>query len=181
MPAPEPETRLKALMLRGLGGDGAAHAALLREMTGYLRGFFGKRLGRDAADVEDLVQETLLAIHLKRETYDTAQPFTAWAYAVARYKLIDSYRRSKVRRTEPLDDADTLFAAPEGQEASTSRDLGKLLSELPEKQRKLVEDVKIAGLTNAEAAAKAGMTEGAVKVSIHRSLQFLMRRARGEN
>ncbi|HVY87854.1 MAG TPA: sigma-70 family RNA polymerase sigma factor, partial [Hyphomonadaceae bacterium] len=166
---------------RGLAGDASAHAELLRELTGYLRGYFAKRLGRDASDVEDLVQETLLAIHLKRETYDTAQPFTAWAYSVARYKLIDRFRRNKVRRTEPLEDADTLFAEPEAQEASTRRDLDKLMSELPEKQRKLLEDVKITGLTNAEAAARAGMTEGAVKVSIHRSLQHLMRRARGEN
>lgn len=181
MPALEPETRLKALMLRGLAGDGAAHASLLREMTGYLRGFFGKRLGRDAADVEDLVQETLLAIHLKRETYDIARPFTAWAYSIARYKLIDRFRRNKMRRTQPLEDVDALFAEPETQEASTRLDLDKLMSELPAKQRKLLADVKIAGLTNAEAAAKAGMTEGAVKVSIHRSLQLLMRRARGEN
>jgi len=168
-------------MLRGLAGDAAAHAMLLRDMTGYLRGFFAKRLGRDAADVEDLVQETLLAIHLKRETYDTAQPFTAWAYSVARYKLIDRFRRNKVRRTEPLEDADALFAEPAAQEATTRRDLDKLMSDLPERQRKLLEDVKLAGLTNAEAAKKAGMTESAVKVSIHRSLKALMKRARDEN
>src|SRR5262245_8112992 len=105
-------------MLRGLAGEAGAHASLFRELTGYLRGYFTKRLGRDMSDVDDLVQETLLAIHLKRETYDAAQPFTPWAYSVASYKLIDSYRRKKVRRTEPLDDPDTLFAAPETQEAS---------------------------------------------------------------
>ena len=138
-------------------------------------------MGRNAADLEDLVQEALLAIHLKRDTYDTSQPFTAWAFAIARYKLIDWYRRNRIRRTEPIDDASDLFTADTSEEVAVKRDLGKLVATLPDKQRMLLEDVKIAGLSNAEAAVKAGMTEGAVKVSIHRSLQALMRRARSED
>jgi RNA polymerase sigma-70 factor (ECF subfamily) len=177
----EPEARLKTLMLRGLAGDAAAHASLLSEMTGYLRGFFARRLGRDAADLEDLVQETLLAIHLKRETYDTALAFTSWAYSIARYKLIDQYRRNRVRRTEPLDNAGDLFASEDAEEGAVRHDLNRLMSSLPAKQRAVLEDVKISGLTNAEAARKAGMTETAVKVSIHRSLKSLMRRARDED
>lgn len=168
-------------MLRGLAGDAAAHAELLRMMAGYLRGFLARRIGRDAADLEDLVQDSLLAIHLKRETYDTSQPFSAWAYAIARYKLIDWYRRNKVRRTEPLEDDSDLFAVESVDEVAVKHDLGKLVATLPDKQRALLEDVKITGLTNAEAAKKAGMSEVAVKVSIHRSLQTLTRRARGEN
>lgn len=168
-------------MLRGLAGDATAHAMLLSGMTGYLRGFFARRLGRDAADLEDLVQETLLAIHLKRETYDTSQAFTSWAYAIARYKLIDRYRRNRIRKTEPIEDAGDLFAADETEEGGTKRDLEKLLSSLPAKQRELLKDVKLTGLSNAEAAARAGMSETAVKVSIHRSLKALMRRARDED
>ena len=175
------EARLNALMLRGLGGDAAAHGEMLGTLAVYLRGFLARKMGRSAADLEDLVQESLLAIHLKRETYDTSQPFTSWAYAIARYKLIDWYRRNRIRRTEPLDEATELFASEDSNEAATRHDLGKLVSTLPDKQRSLLEDVKIAGLSHAEAARKAGMTEGAVKVSIHRSLQFLMRRARDEN
>ncbi|MEQ1780056.1 MAG: sigma-70 family RNA polymerase sigma factor [Hyphomonadaceae bacterium] len=175
------EPRLKALMLRGLAGDAAAHAELLGMMAKYLRGFLARKMGRNAADLEDLVQESLLAIHLKRDTYDTSQPFTAWAFTIARYKLIDWYRRNRIRRTESLDEAAELFGADDTEEVATRRDLGKLVSTLPEKQRTLLEDVKITGLSNAEAAKKAGMTEGAVKVSVHRSLQALMRRARDED
>lgn len=175
------EPRLKALMLRGLAGDAAAHAELLGMMAKYLRGFLARKMGRDAADLEDLVQESLLAIHLKRDTYDTSQPFTAWAFAIARYKLIDWYRRNRIRRTEPIDEAAELFAGDDAEEVAVKHDLGKLIATLPEKQRALLEDVRITGLTNAEAAARAGMTEGAVKVAIHRSLQSLMRRARGED
>jgi len=177
----ELEAKLKALMLRGLAGDAAAHAELLGMLAIYLRGFLARKMGRNAADLEDLVQEALLAIHLKRDTYDTSQPFTAWAFTIARYKLIDWYRRNRIRRTEPLDEASDLFAGDNAEEVAVRRDLGKLVATLPEKQRALLEDVKIAGLSNAEAATKAGMTEGAVKVSIHRSLQVLMRKARSED
>ncbi|RYG37916.1 MAG: sigma-70 family RNA polymerase sigma factor [Burkholderiales bacterium] len=168
-------------MLRGLGGDAAAHAELLGLLAGYLRGFLARKMGRSAADLEDLVQESLLAIHVKRDTYDTSQPFTAWAFAIARYKLIDWYRRNKIRRTDPIDEASDLFTGADTDEIAVRHDLGKLVSTLPERQRILLEDVKITGLSNAEAGLKAGMSEGAVKVSIHRSLQTLMRRARGEN
>lgn len=168
-------------MLRGLSGDAGAHANLLSALTGYLRAYFARRLGRDAADLEDLVQETLLAIHLKRETYDTAQAFTSWAYSIARYKLIDRYRRNRVRRAEPLDSAEDLFATEDAEEGAVRQDLNRLMSTLPPKQRAVLEDVKLSGLTNAEAAQKAGMSETAVKVSIHRSLKALMRRARDED
>ena len=175
------ETRLKTLMLRGLGGDAAAHAELLGVLTVYLRSFFARKMGRSAADLEDLVQESLLAVHLKRDTWDASQPFTAWAFAIARYKLIDWFRRNRIRRTEPIDDASDLFASEDSTELSARQDLGKLMGHLPPKQRALLEDVKLAGLSHAEAARKAGMTEGAVKVSIHRSLQVLMKRVRDEN
>lgn len=175
------ETRLKALMLRGLGGDGRAHAELLSALTGYLRAYFARRLGRDAADLEDLVQETLFAVHTKRETFDRAQPFTSWAYSIARYKLIDRYRRQRIRRTEPIELAEVLFATEDSEEGAVRLDLDRLLASLPQRQRALLEDVKLRGLTNAEAADRAGMTETAVKVSIHRSLKALARKVRDED
>jgi RNA polymerase sigma-70 factor (ECF subfamily) len=175
------EARLKALMLRGLVGDAAAHGALLSAMSGYLRGYFGRRLGAGAADLEDLVQDTLLAIHLRRETYDPAQPFTPWAYAVARYKLLDHFRRAGVRKPVPLEEAGALFAAENAEEGAVRRDLSKLLDGLPGRQRRLVEDVKLSGYSMEEAADRSGMSVSAVKVSIHRSLKAMARRVRDED
>jgi RNA polymerase sigma-70 factor (ECF subfamily) len=175
------EARLKALMLRGLGGDASAHAMLLSVMSGYLRGYFARRLGAGAADVEDLVQETLLALHLKRETYDRTQPFTPWAYALARYKLLDHFRRQGVRKTVPLEDAGDLFAVENPEEGAVRRDVGKLLSVLPAKQRRLVEDVKLKGLSMEEAAIQADMSVTAVKVSVHRGMKAMARKARDED
>jgi len=170
------ETVLKGLMLRGLAGDAAAHAELLGALAGRLRAYFTRR-GAEA-DAEDLVQETLLAIHLKRDTYDTGQPFTPWAYAVARYKLLDHFRRQGVRRAVPLEDAGVLLATDNPEEGAVRRDLDRLLGALPPRQRALLEDVKLTGHSIEEAAQRQGFTPGAAKVAIHRGLQKLAGKVR---
>ena len=172
------EPVLKELMLRGLAGDASSHARLLGELGGYLRAYFTRRLGPSAAEAEDLVQETLLAIHLKRETYDPRQPFTPWAYAIGRYKLLDHFRRQGVRRTVPLEDAGVLLASENAEEGVVRRDLDKLLADLPERQRAVLEDVKISGYSIEETALRHGISAVAAKVGIHRSLQKLARKVR---
>ena len=168
-------------MLRGLDGEAAAHAELLSDLGGYLRAFFGRRLGTGAGDVEDLVQETLIAIHLKRDTYDPGQPFSPWAYAIARYKLIDHQRAQRRRPTVPIEAVEDLFAEQNPEEGAVRRDLDKLLSGLPDRQRRLVEGVRLQGLSMEEAAQGAGMSPVAVRVSLHRALKTLMRRVRDED
>ena len=168
------EQHLKGLMLRGLDGDAGAWRMLLTEMGGHLRAYFGRRLYDGGADAEDLVQETLIAIHAKRATWDPSQPFTSWAWAVARYKLIDHLRRSGRRRHVPIDDAAAdLFAEESVEEGAVRSDLKRVLSILPDRQRRLIEEVKLTGASVAEAAARHGFTETAAKVSIHRSMKRL--------
>lgn len=89
-PASPVEERLKGLFLRGLDGNAAAYQAFLCDLTGHLRGFLRKRLFYLQDDVEDLVQEILLAVHNGRHTYHPDQPLTAWVHAIARYKLADA-------------------------------------------------------------------------------------------
>jgi RNA polymerase sigma-70 factor (ECF subfamily) len=122
-----------------------------------------------------LVQETLIAIHAKRATYDSSQPFTAWVYGIARYKLIDEFRRLKRKPTAPLDEASELFAHDEREEITAKRDVEKLLAKLPEAKRALLRAIKIDGLSVAEASAQTGMSESAVKVGVHRALKTLAR------
>jgi RNA polymerase sigma-70 factor (ECF subfamily) len=174
----ETESGLKEMMLRGLAGDAGAHAQLLGALGGYLRAYFARRLGPGSAETEDLVQETLLAIHLKRDTYDPRQPFTPWAYAIGRYKLLDHYRRRGVRKTVPLEDAGELISGETAEEGATRRDLAQLMGELPARQRALIQDVKITGYSIEEAAGRQSMTPGAAKVAIHRALQRLARKVR---
>ncbi|HXC54216.1 MAG TPA: sigma-70 family RNA polymerase sigma factor [Rhizomicrobium sp.] len=173
------EAELKALMLRSLGGDGAAYATLLRRLNGFLRAYYARRLGR-AADAEDLLQETLIAMHARRNTYDPSRPFTAWVHAIARYKLIDHFRRTRRRAEDPLDDPDLLFSSEDATAAEAQLDVARLLDQLPEKTRRLIRDTRIEGLSTAEAAARHGMTESAVKVGVHRGLKNLAARVGDE-
>lgn len=175
------ESQLKAMMLRSLDGDAAAYGVLLDRLGGYLRAYYRRRLSPGAADAEDLVQEVLLTIHLKRDTYDADQPFTPWAYALARYKLLDHFRRARQRPTVPIDGIEALFSEENPEEGAIRRDLDKLLSTLPERQRALMEDVKLGGLSMEEAGAKNGLSVGAARVTIHRGLQALMRKVRDED
>jgi RNA polymerase sigma-70 factor (ECF subfamily) len=160
-------------MIAGLDGDSAAYARLLAALGGYLRAHFRRKLGAGSADVEDLVQETLIAIHAKRAVYDRGQPFTPWAYAIARYKLLDHYRREGARHHVPLDEIAELFASENPEEGAVRRDVETLLSRLPARQRRLMRDVKLAGFSMEEAAARGGMSVSAAKVSVHRGMKRL--------
>ena len=173
------DDRLRALMLAGLAGDSAAHAALLRALLVPLRRFFRRRLGGREDDVEDCVQETLIAVHQRRDTYDPSRPLGAWVHAIARYKLIDRYRRQG--RTTGLDDVPELADEFDFAEASDARaDLDRLLETIPDKQAAILRATRIDGLSTAEAAEKLGIGESDVKVSAHRALKALAARVRGD-
>ncbi len=171
------EARLRALMLASLEGDARAYRALLNALSAGLRIYYRRRLdGADAADEEDLVQDTLIAMHTRRATYDPGQPLTAWVYAIARYKLIDHYRRRRYRRTVPLEDAGALFAADEFAAALARLDVERILDTLPDSTRTLIERTKIDGFSNAEAGNAHGLSETATKVRVYRGLKSLTER-----
>jgi RNA polymerase sigma-70 factor, ECF subfamily len=180
-PKVDTEERLRPLMIRSLEGDADAHRQLLGTLSGHLRGYFARRIGAGASEVEDLVQETLLAVHLKRDSYDRALPFTPWAYAVARYKLIDHLRRRYRQVHVPLEDAGALFAGDDPEQGALQTDLERLLERLPERQRSLLQDVKLQGLSIEEAAEKRGMTAVSARVMLHRTLKWLNRAWHDEN
>jgi len=177
------EDILHALLARALAGDNAAYRQFLGQAGVRLRAYFRRRLSGHPADVEDLVQETLLAIHNSRETWRPAQTATAWLHAIARYKLIDSlrFRSTRAAIELPLDDDDAEALADEAPAASEARrDLLSLLATLPDRYRVPIVHVKLEGLSVAETAARTGLSESAVKVGIHRGLRRLARQVRNE-
>lgn len=175
------EARLKALMIAVQAGDAGAQTRLLTILAGHLRAYFARRLSRNAQDIEDLVQETLLAVHLKRATYDPRFAFAPWAFAIARYKLIDHFRRLGRRVTVPLDDAGDLLAEENPEEGAVRRDVTTLLQKLPPRQRALVTDVKLTGYSMEEAAIRAGMSVTATKVAVHRAMKRLTKKVSDED
>jgi RNA polymerase sigma-70 factor (ECF subfamily) len=176
----EAERRLQELLVLALGGDGAAYDRFLRALAGHLRAFLRKRLSGLPDDVEDLVQETLIAVHNQRHTYDPAQPVTAWLHAIARYKLVDLLRRRSRHEAynDPLDDDNELAAARDDHADEARRDVAVLLDQLPEKQRLPIVYMKLQGLSVIETAQRTGMSESAVKVAVHRGLKALAAKMR---
>lgn len=175
------EHRLKTLLSSGLEGDQNAYRGFLQTLTRHLRGYLRKRIPQHRDDVEDLVQEILLAVHNARHTYRMEEPLTAWIHAIARYKLMDFFRARSRHESlnDPLDDHDDLFAVTDDEPTQARHDLGKLLEQLPDKQRLPIVHVKLEGLSVAQTAQLTGLSESAVKVGVHRGLKALAARIRG--
>ena len=171
------EQQLQPIWLEAQAGDEAAYRRALTLMANRLRGYFGRRLSDMQHNVEDLVQETLLALHLQRGTYDAAVPVTAWLHGIARHKLVDLLRRRgrRQRLFESLDDLTEDLHPVCAEETMARRDLTLLLDELPLVQRQAILDTKVEGLSVAEAARRTGLSESAVKVNVHRGLKRLAR------
>lgn len=169
------ESTLKPLWLRAQAGDESAYRQCLGMLAVRLRGFLKRRLSGLPDEVEDLVQETLLAMHLQRSTYDPTLPVSAWALAIARHKLVDALRRHgrRERLHDTIDDIDEQLLVAEPDDGGAKRDLEVLLDDLPEAQRRAIVLTKLDGLSVAEAAARTGTSESAVKVQVHRGLKRL--------
>jgi RNA polymerase sigma-70 factor (ECF subfamily) len=173
------EAKLNALMVASMGGHTHAYRTLLRLSAERLRSYFRRRLAGRDADVEDLVQETLMAIHNKRASYDPSLPYTAWLHGIARYRLIDFLRRDKHRLQlstddgfEPVDDGgfDAVLAGV---------DISGLLAGLPSKQATAIQLTRIEGYSVREAAELSGQSEPAVKVNVHRGIGRLIAAIKG--
>lgn len=175
------ENQLRELLVQGLGGDATAYHRFLKALSAHLRAYFRKRLFQRPDEVEDLVQETLLAVHNQRHTYRLDLPLTAWVHAIARYKLVDLLRAHTSREalTDPLDDEHELFAVSDTEADEARKDLNKLLAGLPERQRLPIVHVKLEGLSVVEAAQLTGMSESAIKIGVHRGLKALAAKIRG--
>jgi RNA polymerase sigma-70 factor, ECF subfamily len=167
---------LSALMRLAREGDDEAYRRLLLQLAAWLRTVVRRGLvaaGRGTADCEDVVQETLLAMHLKRDTWNETQPIGPWVRAIARYKLVDHLRRRGFHDHLDIDALAEALPSQRDSEAETAIDSRQLLAGLPERQRRIVEEISIEGRRAAEVATRLGMSEGAVRVTLHRALKAL--------
>lgn len=170
------DLQLDALMIAAQAGDEAAYHVLLKALAAWLRAYFSRRLGRDAG-VEDLVQETLIALHERRATYEAGRPLLAWISAIARYKLIDHLRALRRSAVVPVEDIEAIAGADEEGATAARLDLERLLEALPERTREMVRTVKIEGRSVAEASLHSGLSPGAIRVLLHRALKLMSARA----
>jgi RNA polymerase sigma-70 factor, ECF subfamily len=169
------ETELAGLLRAAIAGDERAYTEFLRRAACLVRGFARRKVVQGGIDPEDIVQETLLAIHMKRHTWRDDAPVTPWLYAIARYKLIDAFRRRRRRVEIEIGEITETFAEPQSETVS-ERDIGRVLETLAPGQRSVVAAVSVDGLSISETAKSLGMTETAVRVALHRGLTAIAQR-----
>ena len=168
-PAPTAQDEWGRLMVAAQGGNGGAYRRLLNEVTAWLRRYFQRRLPH--GEVDDAIQETLLAIHRRRHTYDPRYPFGSWLAAIAKRKWIDQLRALERRPTEDL--TSDLSVADHEAGITSASVLASLLEELRPAQAQVIHLVKLQGYSIEEASAETGQSVSAVKVNIHRGLARL--------
>ena len=169
------EAELSRLLRAAIAGDERAYADFLHRTAALVRGFARRKIVQGGVDPEDVVQEALLAIHVKRHTWREDAPVLPWVYAIARFKLVDAFRRRGRRIEVDLDEIAETFAGPEAETVS-ERDMGRVLGSLPPGQRSVVSAISVEGHSIGETARKLGISETAVRVSLHRGLAAIARR-----
>ena len=169
---PAEETSLDQLLRAANRGDTRAYGAFLRTVTPIVRGIARSR-GAAPDALEDIVQETLLAIHRKRHTWRDDQPVRPWLYAIVRYKVIDAFRVRGRRVEVPIEAfAEVLPAAPDPDPTEAS-DAERVIDRLDPRAARIVRSIGLEGASVAETSAALHMTETAVRVALHRALRKL--------
>jgi RNA polymerase sigma-70 factor (ECF subfamily) len=174
----EQNDNLESLMRQSLAGDQRAYATLLTETTRLLRPFLSKRL-RFSNEVDDLLQEILLSIHKARHTYDGKRPYKPWAYAIAKFRLLDHLRAhysDQLRHAIDFDDLDENLHEHVTESEMSYESISGEVQKLPEKQALILQLMHQEGYTAKEVAEKIGMNESAVKVAAHRAYKILRER-----
>ncbi|MCB9030117.1 MAG: sigma-70 family RNA polymerase sigma factor [Deltaproteobacteria bacterium] len=168
------DKRWAELMVKAREGDTNAYRELLNQITPVLKSFLQKRINRET-DVEDILQEVLLAIHNKRHTYRSEDPISAWIFAITRYKSIDFLRKHARKFSKEVYDEATLESLNESpiDDMIETQELNWALNQLPKKQREIVTSLKIEGQSVKDVAEKNNMSESAVKVAAHRAYKAL--------
>ncbi len=162
------------LLTAANAGDSRAYAQFLQAVAPVLRGVVrAKGYGLGDAGCEDVLQEVMLAIHLKRHTWQQGTPVRPWLYAIARYKVVDAFRARGRTVVLPIDDfAETLPAAA-GPDPTEASDMAKMIGMLDSRSADIVRKICLEGSSSGETGAALNMSEGAVRVALHRALKTL--------
>jgi RNA polymerase sigma-70 factor, ECF subfamily len=177
----EREDEWTGLMRSAISGDDAAYHRLLRAVTPVLRAAARRGLARAGQPVdqsEDIVQDILLAVHLKRHTWDTNAPFAPWLFAIARNKLIDALRRRGRRIFVDIDDFAETLPGETPAETVPAGEIAAQLNTLPARQREVLQSIAVESASIRETAKRFSMSEGAVRVALHRALASLTAKLR---
>jgi RNA polymerase sigma-70 factor, ECF subfamily len=169
------EAELVGLLRAAIAGDERAYADFLRQAACLVRGFARRKVVPGGIDPEDIVQETLLAVHLKRHTWRDGDSVRPWLYAIARHKVIDAFRRRGRQIEIDIDEVAEIAAEPPA-DAANDWEINRALAGLAPGQRSVVAAISVNGRSIGETARDLGMSETAVRVALHRGLTAIARR-----
>ena len=154
-----------------------------QELRGNLRAFVARRV-RHQADVDDLVQRVLLQIVTGRGSLREVDRLHAWVYRVARNMIVDYYRSPTMRRELAGGDAVDLMTATDVQGPPSVEDertalqelatcLTPMVRQLPSPYQDAIRMTDLEGLTQADAAKRAGISVSGMKSRVQRARQQL--------
>lgn len=170
-------------MQAAMAGDANAYRRFLMSVTPHVRAVVRSRcrsVGAPDGEAEDVVQEVLLTIHLKRGTWDQSRPIGPWIAAIARNKLIDAVRRRGQKSSVPIEEVVDSLQAEDQTGRLDAGDIDNMLGQLKTQQREIVQSISLKGDSISETAGRLHMTEGAVRVALHRALKSLAARYRSQ-
>lgn len=177
-----PGDELDSLVGAAVGGERRAMDTLLRSINPIVARYCRARVGRQdrtSASADDVAQEVLLAVLTALPNYrDQGRPFLAFVYGIAAHKVADAHRSASRNRADPVPDVPDEAVQTDSPEqralqGELTGEMGRLLRELPDKQREIVVLRVMVGLTAEETAEAVGSTPGAVRVAQHRALSRL--------
>jgi RNA polymerase sigma-70 factor, ECF subfamily len=177
----EREDDWTVLMRSAISGDSTAYHRLLKAIVPVLRAAAKRglaRAGQPLDQSEDIVQDILLAVHLKRHTWDATAPFAPWLFAIARNKLIDTLRRRGRRVFVNIEDFAETLPSEASPEIVAPSEVAAELQSLPARQREVLQSIAVESASIKETAIKFAMSEGAVRVALHRGLANLTAKLR---
>jgi RNA polymerase sigma-70 factor (ECF subfamily) len=164
----------EVLLARAKAAPSPSFARFLHAVTPTLRTVIRRRGdGLPPDQHEDILQEVLLAIHLKRQTWRRDAPVRPWLYALARYKVVDAFRRRGASVNLPIEDFADVLPEEDGAAPLSGRDAEVMLKLIDARSATLVRAVALDGKTAEEAGETVGLTAGAARVALHRAMRRL--------
>lgn len=168
----ENETIFKPLIIKAQQGDSAAYKELLTGVSLFLKNYLRKRIF-EKSEIEEVLQEILMAVHKSLHTYDNNKAFMSWLLAITEYKVVDFVREFKKHAVETDLEPLSHFFSGTYADSDLRIDIDRAMNKLPEREKKILTLLKIEGQSAQEVAEKLDLTEANVKVIAHRAYQQL--------
>jgi RNA polymerase sigma-70 factor (ECF subfamily) len=165
------DPELIRLVVRAQTGDRAAFGTLYARFTRAVHGVVMARTPR--GDVDDLVQDVFLIAMQRLPSLHEPAAFAGWLMVIARNRATDHLRRTPLTGEMPE------LVAPGGGDRAEALAVLDAIRSLPATYAETLTLRLVEGMTGPEIAASTGLTEGSVRVNLHRGMKQLRAKLEG--